>query len=134
MPMAPADPLFLMWCAVNRLTVSDRVAAPEQRVTARDALRGVTIEAAYSLKLEDEIGTIVSGKRANFTILDASPLTVDPMEIRNIGVWGTVMEGRLLPAGKTERKAYLDQPKGPAEHAFAEATLQHALKVAHGPH
>ncbi len=67
MPMAPGDPLFLMWCAVNRLTTSGRVAAPPQRVTAEDALRGVTIEAAYSLKLEDEIGTIVPGKRANFT-------------------------------------------------------------------
>ncbi|MFZ0099306.1 MAG: amidohydrolase, partial [Gemmobacter sp.] len=108
MPMAPADPLFLMWCAVNRLTTSGRIAGPDQRVTVEDALRGVTIEAAYSLKLENEIGTISPGKRANFTILDASPLSVDAMEIRNIGVWGTVMEGRLLPAGKAVRKASLE--------------------------
>jgi predicted amidohydrolase YtcJ len=61
MPMAPTDPLFLMWCAVNRLTPSGRVAGPDQRVTVEDALRGVTIEAAYSLKLEDEIGRWGSG-------------------------------------------------------------------------
>lgn len=134
MPMAPGDPLFLMWCAVNRLTTSDRVAAPEQRVTAEEALRGVTIEAAYSLRLEDEIGTISPGKRANFTILDANPLTVDALEIRNIGVWGTVMEGRVLPAGQAERKAALDPREEPAAREFAEATFRHALMVAHGPH
>lgn len=69
MPMAPADPLFLMWCAVTRLTASGRVADPDQRASIEDALRGVTIEAAYSLKLEDEIGTLEPGKRANMTIL-----------------------------------------------------------------
>jgi predicted amidohydrolase YtcJ len=109
MPMAPADPLFLMWCAVNRLTTSGRVAGPDQRVTAEMAFRGGTIEAAYSLKLEDEIGTISPGKRANFTILDANPFSVDSMDIRTIGVWGTVMEGRLLPVGEVERKASLAQ-------------------------
>jgi predicted amidohydrolase YtcJ len=135
MPMAPADPLFLMWCAVNRLTTSGRVAGPDQRVTVEEALRGVTIEAAYSLKLEDEIGTISPGKRANLTILDANPLTVEAMEIRNIGVWGTVMEGRVLPAGTAERKASLDLPGGrEAEREFTEAALHHALTVAHGLH
>jgi predicted amidohydrolase YtcJ len=135
MPMAPADPLFLMWCAVNRLTTSGRVAAPDQRVTVEEALRGVTIEAAYSLKLENEIGTISPGKRANLTILDANPLSVDAMEIRDIGVWGTVMEGRVLPAGAAERKASLDLPGGPeAEREFTEAALHHALTVAHGLH
>lgn len=135
MPMAPADPLFLIWCAVNRLTTSGRIAGPDQRVTVEEALRGVTIEAAYSLKLEDEIGTISPGKRANFTILDANPLSVDAMEIRNVGVWGTVMEGRILPAGGAERKASLDLPgESKAERAFMEAALHHALTVAHGPH
>jgi predicted amidohydrolase YtcJ len=135
MPMAPADSLFLMWCAVNRRTTSGRVAGPDQRVTVEEALRGVTIEAAYSLKLEDEIGSISPGKRANFTILDSNPLLVDAAEIRNIGVWGTVMEGRMLPAGVAERKASLDLPGGAAaEREFTEAALNHALTVAHGLH
>jgi predicted amidohydrolase YtcJ len=122
-----------MWCAVNRLTTSGRVAGPDQRVTAEGALRGVTIEAAYSLRLEDEIGTISPGKRANFTILDANPLSVDAMEIRNVGVWGTVMEGRALPVGAAKQKASLGLPPE-AERAFAEAALHHALTVAHGLH
>jgi predicted amidohydrolase YtcJ len=135
MPMAPGDPLFLMWCAVNRLTTSSRVAGPDQRVTAEQALRGVTIEAAYSLKLEDEIGTISPGKRANLTILDANPLAVDAMEIRNVAVLGTVMEGQVLPIGKAQRKAALEPPAGEeAQQEFTQAALDHALKVAHGLH
>jgi predicted amidohydrolase YtcJ len=133
MPMAPADPLFLMWCAVNRLTPSGRVAAPEQRVTVEAALRGVTIEAAYSLKLEDEIGTISPGKRANFTILSDDTLTVDPMGLRDIEVWGTVMEGRVLPGTTRERKASLEPGggRGAAGWTFERAALGHALSVAH---
>jgi hypothetical protein len=39
----------------------------------------------------------VPGKLANFTILADNPLTVDPMRIKDIRVWGTVHEGRVLP-------------------------------------
>lgn len=134
MPMAPADPLFLMWCAVNRVTASGRVAGPDQRVGAEEALRGVTIEAAFSLKLEDEIGSIEPGKRANFTILDGNPLAVDPMKIRDVNVWGTVMEGRVFPVAETAKKASL-MPSidgvGNVDTDFARATLEHALKVVH---
>ena len=95
--MAPSDPLFLMWAAINRTTPSGRVAGPEQRVSVQQALEAVTIDAAYSLRMEDEIGSIEPGKRANFTILEADPFAVDPMTIKDIGVWGTVLEGRVQP-------------------------------------
>ena len=136
MPMAPADPLFLMWCAVNRLTTSGRVAAPEQRVSVEEALRGVTIEAAYSLKLEDEIGTIAPGKRANLTVLSENPLAADPAKLKDISVWGTVMEGRVLPAAVAPaNKASREMPADltqETQRAFAEAAIGHALRVAHG--
>ncbi|MFK7878123.1 amidohydrolase [Roseobacter sp.] len=134
MPMAPADPLFLMWCAVNRVTSSGRVAGPDQRVGAEEALRGVTIEAAYSLKLEDEIGSIEPGKRANFTILDDSPLAVNPMTIKEISVWGTVMEGRVFSVADSGRKASTMPPMdgdSDTDADFARATLKHAVKVVH---
>ncbi|MCW2286789.1 amidohydrolase [Rhodoblastus acidophilus] len=97
MPMAPGQPLFLMHCAVNRTTASGRVAAPEQRVSRLGALKGVTLDAAHSLRLENEIGSIVPGKLANLTILGDNPLTVDAAGIKDIAVWGTVQEGRVLP-------------------------------------
>jgi hypothetical protein len=102
MPMAPSQPLFLMDCAVNRTTVSGRVAGPEQRSSREGALRAITLEAAYSLRLEDEVGSIVPGKLANFTILSDNPVTVDAAEIKDISVWGTMHEGRILPVQRKD--------------------------------
>ena len=99
MPMAPGRPLFLMGCAVNRITTDGHLRGPEQRVTRLGALRAVTIDAAHSLRLEHEVGSIEPGKLANFTILAENPLTVPPEAIDTIDVWGTVHEGRVLPVG-----------------------------------
>lgn len=101
MPMAPAQPLFLMDCGVNRTTVSGRVAGADQKASQVKALRAITIDAAYSLGLENEVGSITSGKLANFTILEKNPTTCIPAEIRSIKVWGTIQEGRVLPAVNT---------------------------------
>lgn len=98
MPMAPADPLFLMWCAVNRSTVSGRTADASQRITAEKALRAVTIEAAYSIELENSIGSIKPGKVANLAVLDQNPLTIDPAKMREIRVLATVFEGKPVSA------------------------------------
>ena len=57
----------------------------------------MTIDAAHSLRLEHEVGSIEPGKLVNFTILAANPLTVATEEIGTIDVWGTVHEGRALP-------------------------------------
>ena len=97
MPMAPGQPLFLMWTAVNRVTNDGNLRAPEQRVSRLGALKAVTLDAAYSLQLEKDVGSIVPGKLANFTILAENPVTIDPMKIKDIKVWGTVQEGRVLP-------------------------------------
>ena len=97
MPMAPGQPLFLMWSAVNRVTNEGNLRAPEQRVSRLGALRAVTIEAAYSLQLEEDMGSIEPGKLSNFTVLSDNPVTINPLQIRDIEVWGTVLEGRIQP-------------------------------------
>ena len=95
MPMAPSSPLFLVWTAVNRVTSSGRVAGPAQRISVLDALKAVTIDAAFSLRLENEIGSITPGKRANFTVLEANPFDVDPMTIKDIQVNASVIDGEI---------------------------------------
>lgn len=133
MPMAPADPLFLMWCAVNRITGSGRVAGESQRISREGALRGVTLDAAYSLQLDHEVGSISPGKRANLTVLGDNPLTIDPIKIKEIEVWGTLMEGKKLPVGYAKKKASLE-PQDLNDYRqvqFAQAVLDHAIKVVH---
>lgn len=97
MPMAPGQPLFLMHCGVNRITPSGRVAGENQRVSREGALRAVTLDAAYSLQMEKEVGSIIPGKLANFTVLADNPVTCDPAKIKDIAVWGTILEGRVQP-------------------------------------
>ena len=63
LPMGPADPLNMVWCAVNRITQSGRVAGGEQCISVHDALRAVTIEAAYSWRMENELGSIAPEKQ-----------------------------------------------------------------------
>ncbi|MEM7218444.1 MAG: amidohydrolase [Pseudomonadota bacterium] len=92
--VTPLGQLHTMWCAVNRLTPKGRVLGVEERLTPAQALHAVTLGAAYQLHMDHEIGSLEAGKRADMTVLDADPLTVAPEEIRDIPVWGTVLDGR----------------------------------------
>lgn len=97
-PMGPIEPLLAVTTAVTRRTAEGRVMAPEQRVSVDAALRAVTIDAAWSLRLDDELGSIAPGKRADFVVLEKSPFDVRPERIRDIDIWGTVYEGRVFEA------------------------------------
>lgn len=96
-PVTPMGPLFTAWCAVNRVTPSGRVLGSAERISVEEALRAVTLGPAYTLHLDHEIGSIEVGKKADFAVLDDDPLSVDPMAIKDIGVWGTVLAGRPQP-------------------------------------
>lgn len=97
-PVTPLGQLHTMWCAVNRLTPSGRVLGPEQRIGVTRALRAVTLDAAWLMHLDHEIGSIEVGKRADLTVLDDDPLAVDPLRLRDLTVLGTVVDGIAQPA------------------------------------
>ena len=96
MPMAPASPLVLMDAAVNRINYANKVAGPNQRIDPLTALKGVTLNSAYTLGIESEYGSITPGKYANMTILSDNPLTIDPLKIKDINIIGTIEEGRYF--------------------------------------
>ncbi len=97
-PVTPLGPLFTAWCAVNRLTASGRVLGAHERISVADALQAITLSAAYTLKLDHEIGSIESGKRADFCVLDDDPTEVPPERLKDVRVWGTVQGGRVFQA------------------------------------
>lgn len=97
-PVTPMAPLFTAWCAVNRLTQSGRKLGDRQQIPVSAALHCITLGAAYVLKLDDEIGSIATGKRADFAILEEDPLNTDPIKLKDIGVAGTVLGGVHFPS------------------------------------
>lgn len=96
--VTPLGHLHTMWCAVNRVTPKGRVLGEAEKISAYEALRAVTISGAYQLHMDHEIGSLEAGKRADFAILGDDPLTVDPMSIKDIPIWGTVLGGVHYPA------------------------------------
>lgn len=129
LPMCPADPMMMASYAVNRITPSGRVAGPEQRIAVHDALRAVTIEAAYSWQRENELGSIEVGKIANFTILDGDPYDVDPTRLASIPVLATIFEGQVFPVAED-----LVQQRRDVNNASAVSRIsgQHDDCLAHG--
>lgn len=97
LPMGPADPLYLAWCAVSRQTNEGGVVRPDLAISLHQALRGITIDAAHSWRMEHELGSIKEGKKATFTILRKNPYRVELAALKDIPVVATIFEGRLFP-------------------------------------
>ena len=95
-PVTPVNPLQLVWVGVNRLTKTDQVLGPDERITPLEALRTVTVDAAWQNFEEGIKGSIAPGKLADFVILDGNPLTVDPTAIRDIQVLETIVGGETV--------------------------------------
>jgi hypothetical protein len=92
-PMTWPDALVCLHVAVTRCTMKGAVLGSEQRVSMEQALRAITIDAAYQLQMEDKIGSISVGKLADFVILGEDPLTCEPTNILRIPIVRTVVGG-----------------------------------------
>jgi predicted amidohydrolase YtcJ len=68
---------------------------PEQRLSVEEAVRGFTWGAAYAAGLEDRLGTLAPGKLADITILDQDIFVIEPMEILQVQVLGTIVGGKF---------------------------------------
>jgi len=94
-PVTPMAPLFTAWCAVTRQTQSGRILGNTQQISVKEALYAITMGAAYVLKMDDQLGSISIGKRADFVALEQDPMTVDPMALKDIKIKGTVLGGAV---------------------------------------
>lgn len=94
--VTPLDPMFILWTSVNRTSRSGQVIGPDERISAHDGLRALTIDAAYQYGEETQKGSIEPGKVADFAILDKNPTKVDPTAIKDIKVSETVKDGKTV--------------------------------------
>lgn len=98
-PVEAIDPMFGIHAAVTR---RDREGWPEdgwypgERVSRSEALRGFTVDAAYAGFMDDEVGSLEPGKRADFVVLDRDLMTVPDNDIVRIRVLQTWLDGRKV--------------------------------------
>jgi predicted amidohydrolase YtcJ len=94
-PVVPMDPLLLVWSAVNRISTGGDIIGAEQRISPLEALRAVTIDAAWQHFDEDRLGSIETGKLADLVILAENPLRF-PHAIKDVPVLETIVGGQTV--------------------------------------
>lgn len=109
-PVSAPVPLKEAWSAVTRKDVYNdgKVWAPAEAVTASDAMKMITINAAYTLGVEDKVGSIEAGKFADFAVLDTDPQTIPAIKIKDVGVYATVLGGKVIPVSETKKSRPLE--------------------------
>ncbi|MFD9565967.1 amidohydrolase [Streptomyces sp. NPDC059994] len=118
-PVALPNSIAILSSQVTRRTRTDDVIGPEQCVSALDAVRSITINAAHQYFEQDHKGSIEVGKLADLVILSANPLTVEPERIKDITVTETIKKGTTVhPAVATSSDAPELGPGAPADYQW----------------
>lgn len=94
--VVPVDQMMVVWSAVNRTLRSGEALGPSERISPMDAIKAITINAAYQYFEQDRKGSIEPGKLADLVILDKNPLTVAPDDIKSVKVLETIKEGKTI--------------------------------------
>ena len=98
-PVERVDPLLGFHAAVTRQDAENAPAGGwygNQVLTREEALRGFTLDAAYAAFMEDEVGSLEVGKRADFVVLSADLMAVPPEAILDTHVVQTVLGGETV--------------------------------------
>lgn len=78
--------------------------APNERLTLDQAMRAITIDAAYMLNMEDSIGSIQAGKCADFAVMDKDPYDVGVDGLQDIAIWGTRLRRACIQGDDTRTR------------------------------
>lgn len=102
-PVESVDPRFGLYAAATRADAQGLPAGgwfPQEKLTAFEALRGFTLDAAYAGFSEREVGSLEVGKRADFVVLSEDPLSIAASGLRNLGVQATYVDGSAVYRAK----------------------------------
>ena len=97
-PVEKADPLLGFYAAVSRQDLEGHPPdgwRSKERLSRSEALRGFTLDAAYSLFLDHEIGSLEVGKRADLVVYSRDPMQIPEIEIPEIDIDLTVVDGTI---------------------------------------
>ncbi len=98
-PVESINPLYTYYAATERKDLKgfpENGFQPENNIKKKDALRAMTIWAAYANFEEDEKGSIVEGKFADFVILDKDILKIEGSKIPGVKVISTYVNGEKV--------------------------------------
>ncbi len=98
-PVERVSPLLGFHAAVTRQDAANAPAGGwygNQTLTRDEALRGFTIDAAHAAFMEDEVGSLEAGKRADFVVLSQELMTVPPEQILATRVLATFLDGAAV--------------------------------------
>lgn len=95
-PVIEPNMLETVWCAVNRITKNGVKLGEEECIDVWEALKAVTIHAAYQYFEEKKKGSLAVGKQADLVILDQDPTVVAKESIREICVLQTIKNGETV--------------------------------------
>jgi predicted amidohydrolase YtcJ len=98
-PVELPDPRLGFYAAVTRQDLQGKPAGgwlPGERLTREEALRGFTLDAAWSLFLEKETGSLEVGKRADLVVFARDPMTVPEAEIPRVEIDYTLVDGEVV--------------------------------------
>ncbi len=98
-PVEQVDPMLGIYAAVTRQDAEGWPPGgwyPGQVLSREEAVRGFTLDAAYAGFMEDSVGSLEAGKRADFLVLDRDIFEVDTVEIPQVKVLQTWLDGELV--------------------------------------
>ena len=98
-PVVPNNPIMGIYGAVTRRAASGQYVLPEEGVSAYDALKMYTVNAAYAAFEEGIKGTLEPGKLADMVVLNGDPLELPAEELQHLKVEMTVVGGEVVWEG-----------------------------------
>jgi len=98
-PVEQVNPMLGLYAAVTRQDLNGQPPGgwlPDQRVSRIQALAGFTRGAAYASFMEDQVGALKPGMRADFVVLSGDLLTVQPRQIADLKALSTWVDGKAV--------------------------------------
>ncbi len=95
-PVTTGAPMTALAFMTTRRSRSGQPIGAAEALTVHDALRAYTIDAAFACRVDDLVGSLRTGKRADLVVLGRDPLTTPPEQLADIAVKATLLDGRAV--------------------------------------